>query len=221
MRTTLAMVAVAVCVCVSGVARADSAAETHDGFYLRLSLGFGGAALKRDVSATTGIVGFESNNEISGGATFFELGLGGSVADGLVLGGTLLTSTVADPVIVRDDDDMEIDLDSPLHFGLLGVTLDWFPDAQGGWHLGATLGGAWAYSRLPDQPLDFEGLGGTGGGLALHGGYGWWVGDQWSLGVLMRLFGASVAGEDTQSGIRASEDDKYAALAVYFTALLH
>ena len=67
-------------------------AETHDGFYLRLALGGGYMVLNRETEGelrgTT--LDVSGSSRIAGGGTAFELSIGGTPGEGLVLAGTLV-----------------------------------------------------------------------------------------------------------------------------------
>jgi hypothetical protein len=95
----------------------------------------------------------------------------------------------------------------------------YFPDPVGGFHIGGTLGLAYAIADVPQST--FERLGGYGLGVSLAAGYDWWVADQWALGVLGRATGARMAGEVTNEGSTAEESDTAAAFAVMFSVLYH
>ena len=79
---------------------------------------------------------------------------------------------------------------------MLGITLDWYPNAAGGFHFGGTLGFAAAVAQRPDSDA-FENMGGGGFALSLLVGYDWWIADEWSLGALARFTGAALQGEET------------------------
>ncbi len=193
---------------------------THDGFYLRMSLGLNLGALSRSVEAeVSDVVGYESDSDISGGGLGLELTIGGTPATGFVVAGTWLGAGILDAVIERDDGS-ELELEEPLNFAMIGITLDGYVRPKAGFHLGGTLGPGVAGARLPEDSL-FDYIGGWGWAIALHMGYDWWIGEEWSLGVLGRLIGARLSGEDEEEEITASEDDTYGALSLLFTAVHH
>ncbi|MCC6213351.1 MAG: hypothetical protein IT376_00650 [Polyangiaceae bacterium] len=202
-------------------ARASGARE-HDGFFLRVGLGGGSLTLDRSVEASrVGVTGSEVDGDstIAGPVGAFELTLGGTPARGLVVGGTFLSYSLAQPVVEHEAGG-ETELEDPLSAGLLGATVLWYPDPRGGFSVGGTLGWAWAIARAPDGSL-FEYLGGTGGGLSLHVGYELWIASEWSLGGALRLTGASLSGAGEESGVRAEESDALRTLGLYLTATLH
>jgi hypothetical protein len=200
-------------------ARAD-APRTRDGLYLRLGLGASGLSMSRagHLSAGGSAPAYTGDSTIAGGGTAFELTLGGTLRPGLVLAGTFVEQTVADPSLRSNDGNVA--LEGQLHYALLGATLAWFPQPNGGFHLGFTLAAAGAWAKAP-PPRFTEYLGGSGGALALDAGYLWWVADQWSIGLSARLSGARLHGEVTQLGITGSEDDRVGAFMLAFSAVYH
>lgn len=196
-------------------------AERHDGFYLRLGLGIGGMAYDRSTGDDLFDRDPDSSSNLLGGGGVFELSIGGTPAEGLVVAGTLLSHTVADPT-VKFDGGEELELSDPLVFALLGATVDWYPDAHKGFHFGGTLGLAVAALDRPEGTAD---IGGAGLGLSALAGYDWWIGDEWSLGVLGRLSGARVRGEPSERvgerELEGKEDGTVAALGVLFSVLHH
>ncbi len=196
-------------------------AERHDGFYLRVALGIGGVALERKTDDELFEGDPDSKSNIRGGGGVFELSIGGTPAEGLVIAGTLLSHSVADPTLKFDGGE-EVELSDPLLFALLGATVDWYPNAHRGFHFGGTLGPALAVVERSEGTPD---IGGVGIGLSALAGYDWWVGDEWSLGVLGRLSAARVRGKPVETigdTEREGQDDgTAAALGVMFSVLHH
>jgi hypothetical protein len=158
------------------------------------------------------------DSSIAGGGGAFELALGGTLRPGLVLAGTIVYQNVSDPSLHSNSGD--VPLDGQLHYDLLGATLAWFPQPNGGFHIGGTLGIARAWAKSP-PPQFTEYFGGAGGAIALEAGYLWWVSEQWSLGLSARLSGARLHGEVTQLGITGTEDDTVSAFMLAFSAAYH
>ena len=199
-------------------------AETHNGFYLRVSLGAGGLSMQREAEGTAqSELVYSGDSSINAGATTFELSIGGTPGGGLALAGTLLTYRVQEPVLEFDSGG-EVDLGGPLDVIVLGPSVDWFPNPNGGFHFGGTLGLAAATAETPSGST-FERLGGVGGAISLQVGYDWWIGEEWSLGVQGRLTGMGVEGEDTVtiSGaeVTAKESSSVSAFTIAITLLHH
>ena len=193
---------------------------TRDGFFLRLALGGGGLNMGREGRVSAGSSSYYTgSSRISGGIGASELSVGGTLGSGVVLAATLLNHEIGDPKLTSDGRS-DLPLDGPLHFVLLGVSLEYFPDPRGGFHFGGTVGVAGAWAKAPD-PRWTEYLGGAGGALSLTAGYLWWVSDRWSLGTHLRLTGANLHGEDSALGVTASEDDKLGALAAFVQGTFH
>jgi hypothetical protein len=171
--------------------------------------------------AGTATTEYNNDSTVKGPGGAFELSIGGTVGSGLVICGTLFAQSVRDPKVEPDDDTLpDADLESDLSFGLIGPGLHWYPDPTGGFHFGGTLGLAYAFAKSPENS-PFKNIGGVGGGLSLAIGYDFWISDQWSLGAMARLTGATLHGETTESGLTGKEDDKVSAFALMFTALYH
>lgn len=200
-------------------AQSRSDAETHDGFYLRLSLGLQMAGLDRNVEGEGAVAGFETDSKVKGGGGTSELSLGGTPATGLVLGGSILLGNVVKPVIEREDLE-DLELDGPLQFAMWGFLIDYYIDKNSGFHFSGTVGGAVIGAPLPKEN-PFEYIGGWGWAIALATGYDWWIANQWSLGILGRLILAGVTGEDTEEGIKAEENSGYLSFGLLFTAVYH
>ncbi len=156
----------------------------HEGFYLRASSGYGYATLWGK-----GPLGSAS---VSSLGKSFGLAIGGAVAPGVVVAGTL-RSTVATAAfqggpfehadLVSDDGKRLTTASSEAEAALveLGVLLDWYPNQRGGWHLGGSLGpGATAIvPRASGSAM--AGLVWTG---SVFGGYDFWMGNTWSAGIM-------------------------------------
>ena len=201
-------------------------AETHDGFYLRFSLGGGPLSMQRDgeVSAEgSGGLVFSGESSINGAAGHGELSIGGTPGGGLAIAGTLLTYGIQEPVLEFDAGG-ETDLGGPLNVIVLGASVDWFPNPNGGFHFGGLLGLVAAAAETPAGSA-FENIGGGGGALSVQVGYDWWIGDEWSLGAQGRLTGASIRGEATENvggvDVTAEETEPISTFTIAITVLHH
>jgi hypothetical protein len=192
----------------------------HDGFYLRIGLGIGALSLNRSTKNTSAStdVAYSGDSTIRGPAGVGEISIGGTVANGLVLCGSVLNHEHTGATLERDEG-ADVDLNTSLSFGLVGMGIHYFPDERGGWHFGGTLGLAYALADV--SASRFERLGGVGIGASLAGGHDWWISDQWALGVLGRITAARLQGEATSGGATAEESDTAGAIAVMFSVLHH
>jgi len=156
----------------------------HDGFYFRVSSGFAYSSVFGD--------GPNGSASVSGLGSLASLAIGGTLAPGIVLAGTLgggttthkfqggpfANATIAGgsgpPAMVQASGDGSASLFE------VGVLLDWFPDPTKGLHLGGSvgLGGA----AITNQ-ADGSKMAGIGAAGALFFGQDWWIGTGWSLGV--------------------------------------
>jgi hypothetical protein len=171
--------------------------HVHDGFYFRFGSGFGvyEEGLRSEESAVyDGRV--EGNTRGLGSVS--ELELGGSLKPGLILGGgayslDLVTGTFR---LDRDSDDALPEELDPERRSLVvvGPFLTWYPNPRKGFYLHGALGVAGLSSGRFDR--DSDDYRAFGGGMALGVGHDWWIGDEWSIGVMARVLGAIVTGED-------------------------
>jgi hypothetical protein len=159
----------------SALATAAAAGEprTHDGFFLRLSAGFG--------TARTEIEDASGSLELDGGAGDINLAIGGIVAPNLALHGTLWGWSVTDP-----DAELTIvglgtasgEIDGDLSLGAVGAGLTWY-----GMPANLYLSGSVGVGSLTLDADDVEGESDSGLVLDFTLGKEWWVGDSWGLGL--------------------------------------
>jgi hypothetical protein len=158
--------------------------RTHDGFYLRMSLGGGSIAARGD---RYDAVGTRSEYSFEGNALSADLLIGGSPMPGFAIGGAYLTSYAARE---RDaEGDTGEGGDAGMSFGMIGPFVDIYPDPRGGFHLGGMVGPA-ATVTYDDRYEERTAAVGFGGSLWL--GYDFWIGEQWSLGGVLRASAARV-----------------------------
>jgi hypothetical protein len=158
----------------------------HQGFYLGETGGFGylsahGSGPRGDAS-------------IAGVGVVYDLGIGGTIAPGLVLGGvirgwmtngtfnggpvtTATTTTYANGAATTTN--LTLSGNARIQSGELGAFLDWYPNPEKGWHVGGSLG------LCGVSLTDDAGTQSTAGGIAgaIFGGHQWWLGPSWSLGL--------------------------------------
>ncbi len=156
----------------NGTARAGGEARTHDGFFLRLSTGFGAA--NADISDATGSL------EISGTSGDLNIAVGGMVAPNLAVHGTLWGWAMSDPdgkLTISGFGSGSGTLNGDLTMGAIGAGVTYFI-MPANFYLSGSLG-----MGSLDGTKDMDGK--TKAGLALDGTIGkeWWVGDAWGLGL--------------------------------------
>src|SRR5262249_15855224 len=148
----------------------------HDGFYFRVSTGFGYGAF----SGT----GPNGNVSISDAASLGAIALGGTVAPGLVVGGSVGAVSITQTTLKGAPGSPSVDA-SQVH---IAPFLDWFPRPSDGWHVGGMLG--FGGPSLRRSSVDGTGLSVVG---SVFGGYDWWIGPQWSLGLALLASGTPSA----------------------------
>jgi hypothetical protein len=154
-------------------------AHTHDGFYFRFSLGLAyGSIVGSGSSGRTSLSGLDAATTLL---------IGGTPAPGLVVGGGIHWAGASGQFEGGHLDGYHV---SGVAL-VIGPFLEWYPDPHNGWHVGmlAGIGGA----QLSNTAVS---LGSTGAAAALLGGYDWWIGPQWSLGILSTA-SAATAGKLT------------------------
>lgn len=177
----------------------------HDGFYWRMSAGFGSVATRFDDKDPSGKK-IEGSGETGG----FELMAGGSPVPGLAVGGALLGEG-GTPSLKRGTGRAR---ERSVTTGMIGPFIDGFPLPRKGFHLGAMVG---LGTVLVDDQSDT--LRNTiGGGGAVWIGYDFWIAKQWSLGPLLRFSGTL-----TQAGNQDGRDltTSTGSVDLLFTALYH
>jgi hypothetical protein len=143
-------------------------AYRHDGFYFRLMNESQFFALYGE--------GPERDASIKGLGQGATLALGGTPAPGLVIGGMLNTTTLRGEFKGRPDGPENGATISRL---ILGPFVDWFPRPDDGWHVGAAIG--FAAVTVTDSAL--ADAVGPAFGAKIFGGYDFWIGPQWSVGL--------------------------------------
>lgn len=181
-------------------------------------MGLGGGFMAAKVDAPLGSLGAR------GGGVAIELALGGTIAEGLVIGGGIYSSSVSKVHwkgnSLRDSQGSDTATGTQGSLGLLGVFIDYYPNPKDGFHLQGALGiGALTFERDNKNGVPDETWAGSGGGAMLGVGYEVWVASQWSLGGVARLLlmSGSLRGEDSDRTF----DAKGYAPALMFVATHH
>ncbi len=172
--------------------------HVHDGFYLRLNIGIGGHAITYNDDITA-----------SGGSVAFDALVGGSPNPGFAIGGALIGDYSPNLALEGTTADLEANVQT----GIIGVFIDGFPDPKGGFHIGGALG----LANIQTDPSAGDVRNDTGFGGAAWIGYDAWVGDEWSVGGLVRF--ATAVGRSKEGD--QDLDSRSSALTLLFTALYH
>ena len=144
----------------------------HDGAYLRFGFGFGYASIWGS--------GPQGNASIAGNGVALTLALGGTPIPGLVFAG-VIHGVVGDGTFAGGPPGAT----GTASAGVvqLGLLADWYPVPEGGWHVGGIVGfGGVSVTDSSGADSSSATL-----GASILGGYDWWIGPQWSLGVMMAL----------------------------------
>lgn len=169
-----------------------SAVHVHDGFYLRLGIGLGGASFAGEVTSPNPALdgaGFEGRAV----AIPVEVAIGGTPAPGVVVGLGSYASVWPLPHNKLKDFGQSIESDGgSITVASSGPFVDWYFRPAEGLHAQAAITFATATVAKSTDPSaryllpwrDF-----SGSGWSLVTGLGWetWIGDQWSAGVLGRI----------------------------------
>jgi hypothetical protein len=156
--------------------------RTHDGFFLRLSAGMGGANTENEI--------LDGDIEFSGRSGDANIAIGGVVASNLAIHGTLFGWSTSDPDVEFDDFSGEIDGDLSMSGWGGGATYYFMPVNI---YLSGSVGAAWM--SIEGDPL-FEGDSDTGIAGEITLGKEWWVGGSWGLGVAGAFGFHSIPGDD-------------------------
>lgn len=123
-----------------------------------------------------------------------ELLLGGTPADGLVIGGSFLYSQVSDPTV--DSSVGEFTADGTMFIASTNLFAQYYFNPNEGPHVQVMIG----YGGIDFVDED----GGSGGNdpvglnLAIGGGYDFWIGSEWSVGPFLRVQYASMSPSDVE-----------------------
>jgi len=153
-------------------ASAGGAARTHDGFFMRLSAGFGGASAKSEFEG--------ASLEFSGTSSDANLAVGAMIRPNLALHGTLWGWSLSDPDVSAVDPLLgpgSGTAKGTLYMGAAGIGATYF-FMPANTYVSASLGSG---SLSGTDELD----GNTNSGFAMDVTVGkeWWVGDSWGLGL--------------------------------------
>lgn len=180
--------------------------HTHDGFYFRAGTGLG--VMTEDLrSESSSVYGGKVKGNGTGFSTVSELAFGGTIARGFVLGGGIYSAELVSATfrVTKDSAGMpppELDPERR-NFTLVGPFIDWYFNEHRGLHVQFALGFASLSAvRIGSVPWEEDHpYNAAGGGVMLGLGYEWWIGEEWSMGVLARITGAYLSGKD-DAGVR-------------------
>lgn len=177
---------------------ARAPARLHEGFYLRLTSG--------PTFLTLNGHGPYGSASLTGAGAGGMIAIGGAVAPGFVLAGTIGGSAFnaefnggpfENGTVLSKGKTYTASDRATGGFGTLGILVDWYPEPRGGWHVGGAAGlGVIVLTNAADD-RDFGGVNFAGN---VFGGYDWSLGRKWSLGLQL------VVGAGTRSKL-VEEDE--------------
>jgi hypothetical protein len=151
--------------------REKAGVHTHDGFYFRFGLGGGYFA---------GSVDTTPKATVTGGHLAVDLAFGGTPVPGLVIGGGIYGSAGG---ASWESGGTSQKIDSSV-VSTIGPFIDWYPDPKDGWHITGMVGLS-RFQFTQNNVVDVTSA--FGGAVMIGGGYEFWIGKEWSLGILGRL----------------------------------
>lgn len=166
----------------------------HDGLFFRVSLGPG---LFQGSSGNS-----PDYRSFTAGAVAIDAAIGGAPGRGFILGAAFQTNrffSLSSSDEIEDGDEPNL---SDVSFSVTGLSLfaDYYPEPTDGLHFLASVGMGWLGVSRSD---DFSERDPSGVLMGLGGGYEWFVGPNFSLGVLLRgslgLFSVSETGTNGSS----------------------
>lgn len=184
---------------------ADRSRRRHDGFYFRFALGLGSGhdhvTTDQPLPSTSTFSFLPLRLDASGGslAASTEVAIGFTPFPGVVLGVGSFTTTIPSLNAKSKDEFTGNYRFRVSQLAILGPLVDWYFFPKYGFHAEGSPGVA-TYVAGAGEP-DTEGPlaqahTAIGFGFMLGVGYDWWIGDQWSLGLLGRISYGSTSGSD-------------------------
>ena len=181
--------------------------RVHDGFYFRGGLGVGSI-----VSGSVQPPRDPNEVSVSGVGPAVELAFGGTLPSGFVLGGGIYGVSVPSPSYSQKG--VSVDGGSAV-ISSIGPFVDWYVDPANGFHVQAAIGYAVISAAKGNGTPSFppNDTSGSGYSLSLGVGYEWWIGEQWSFGLLARV-------QHVSGSVKASVDTDTTSVTVTVPALL-
>ena len=192
---------VAISIAFSGVAAADDTtlhlemdkapgAETHDGFFLRMSAGLGGSNITAEPENG-------GDREISGAGGSFELSIGGALTENVILHGTLAGAGIGEPNFHGNGDAFQGEYDD-VSLGFVGIGATYYI-MPANVYISSSIGASSISLEGNDQDRDRE-MDDNGVGLILQVGKEWWVSDNWGIGVAAQTHLGGLQVDDAAAG---------------------
>lgn len=163
-------------------------ARTHDGFFLRMGLGvaFHSSSVKQTPS-DSGVSG--AKIELTGSGVAVDFQIGGAVSKGVVLAADLGGHVIDGPDRKVTPDSTSVSrtdkLPGKVSYSRFGGVVVIYPNPTGGFHLFG--GGGFGTAQVTPDNTSIDPV--KVSGPQINGGVGYegWIGNEWSLGGLLRL----------------------------------
>jgi len=175
----------------------------HGGFYLSMALGVNSSSVEVD-SKNYGLSTFK------GPGSVFDLKIGGTISENLILHATILSEYTVGPKI----NDVKTDNKVNLSEGLIGVGLTYYTAENFFVSSSLGLGGFTIENEREDLSVSTD----SGFGFQLKAGKEWWISPKWGLGVAVYYNGSNVLNE---KGNDAEERIKSNNFGIVFNATLN
>lgn len=163
--------------------------RVHQGFYLRFTSGPSFVSLNGH--------GPSGSASLTDSGASGSIAIGGAIAPGLVLAGTIQGSMFnaefkggpfADATVSANGRTRTASNRASGGFGMAGVLVDWYPRPQAGWHTGISAGVGIIDLMNSADDSNFAGANLAG---SVFGGYDWALGHSWALGLSLVASGAT------------------------------
>jgi opacity protein-like surface antigen len=176
-------------------------------------MGIGVGGMTTDTNLDVGSV--QGKGTLRGGGGMFELLLGGTPLPGLVIGGAWVSHRFQEPRYESGGQSQTLS-SSRLDMSLLGPFVQYYFDPTSGPHVQALVAVAEESFGFDDSTGSVETQQSSGFGFGAGAGWDFWVGDQWSLGLELRILHTRVKDTSTSENRQATTAGTLA-----FTATLH
>lgn len=159
---------------------ARDGAHKHDGFFLRLATGIGGAT--NSVEDDDGV-----ENTIRGAANTSSIAIGGMVMENLAVHAEIFHAVLVEPESIKGGEETTVEIVSGRYFAAgLGAGVTYYLPSN--FYISGAIGGVvlkadFGIARFSTEP---------GFGMDIVFGKEWWVSDNWGIGVAGQFIFANV-----------------------------
>ena len=156
---------------------------------------------------------------LRGGTVAAELFLGGTVASGLVVGGVGSLTWAPSPGVTSGSQPTGGSLHATLL--ALGPFVDWYPEPARGFHAGTKVGYGGLKFSASDAPSTVIYPDAKGIVVDVFAGHDWWVGEDATVGFLLRVEWAHATGQTEYQRAPADVTHAFVAPALLLSATWH